>query len=1242
MHPLLSSVWQRPWARRCLWALAALLLLWALAWLSVPAAVRALVHKYASEALGREVTVEKVDFFPWSLTLDVHGLAVAAAQGGPGAPSQLRVGRIHVNAALQSLWRLAPVIDALEIDDPVLRVARLQGGGLDVDDVLERLAESPEPKDPNAPPARFALYNVQLRGGAVAFDDRVVGEQHRLDKLELRLPFLSSLPAAREVHVTPHLAFELNGSPFGTKAESTPFSDARQTQAQLQVKDLDLAAFAAYLPATVPARLAAGRLDADLRLHFEQDAQPLFKLGGQVALRDVQITDAQKAPLLAFDALQVELEDMRPLERVVNIAAIDWRAPQLTLRRDASGALALAAMAGGQNREEAPSAGQAQESSAPPQAPAWRLQLGQLRLRQGVLDWSDASLPGAGAKAAWKADELALEASSIAWPLIEPLAFRASARLSGGEARTAAQWALEGRASEDAAQVALSLRGLDLELAAPYLAQALAPRLAGTLDMDVGLARQGGQLVVNVGRLALERASLSCAGQTACPQLREAGIPAAAAGAQMALGRLELQHAMVFPAERRVALERVHLAAPQLLLARDKDGRWMFDDWLRSAPDTKAQGKAQQGEAPPWALRVGTLETEGGALALRDGAQDGAVALNFSALSAKLEQLSWSDGRLAPLAWRIQARVGAGRAEPGQLALQGRAALDPRLQVQAQVRARNLPLHALEPYVAQELNVQVLRADGSFTGDLRYTALAAGPELALQGDAALDELRVRVAEGGGDVSEALERVGGRGNELLRWKSLALRGVGLQVAPGKPLVLDVRETALSDFFARIIVQESGRINLQDIRKQGGPTQLAQEAAPAPSGPDPLAPVIRFGPVALVNGEVDFSDHFIKPNYSANLTQLVGSLSAFSSQAPAAGQAPEMAALSLRGRAQGTATLEVTGSVNPLAKPLALDIQGKMQDLELPPLSPYSVKYAGHGIERGKLNMDVAYKVQADGQLTASNRLVLKQLAFGDAVAGAPASLPVRLAVALLADRNGVIDVELPISGSLNDPQFRIGAVVFKVVVNLIMKAVTAPFSLLAGIFGSADEQGVVPFAFGSAQLDAPARAQLDKIAKALADRPALKLTVVGWAQPEAELDAWKRQRLQDLLLSHKRRTLLRAGQDAAKVTAVTPEEYPQLLKEVYRRADNIAKRRNLVGFSKDVPDSEMEALLLASITVPAQAMQELALARGVAVRDYLAGREIAQERLFVGASKLQETGKSGPSWAPKAELLLSTQ
>ena len=264
------------------------------------------------------------------------------------------------------------------------------------------------------------------------------------------------------------------------------------------------------------------------------------------------------------------------------------------------------------------------------------------------------------------------------------------------------------------------------------------------------------------------------------------------------------------------------------------------------------------------------------------------------------------------------------------------------------------------------------------------------------------------------------------------------------------------------------------------------------------------------------------------------------------------------------------------------------------------------------------------------------------------------------MALLADRNGVIDINLPVSGSLNDPQFRLGPIIFKVIVNLIVKAITSPFSLLASAFGGGgNELSMVAFAPGTAALGPDARAGLDKVAKALTDRPGLKMTVVGSASLEAEREAYKRERLKALLLAEKRRAAVAGGGApvaaaatsapalvasgaAAPIPAaananltVTDAEAPALLKEVYRRAD-MPKPRNLIGIAKDIPQGEMEALLLANIAFTVDAMRELALQRGVAVKEYLADRQFPPERLFLGAAK---PGVIDAKWTPRAELSL---
>ena len=769
---------------------------------------------------------------------------------------------------------------------------------------------------------------------------------------------------------------------------------------------------------------------------------------------------------------------------------------------------------------------------------------------------------------------------------------------------------------------------------------------------------------------------------------------------------------------------------------RAADGRWMAERWLKSAPAatassssaTTAQASAPlpaSPAAPAWRVRLGELAVDEGSMAFADRAQPRPVALNLSALSLQARNLALDGGK--PEAFQLSARVAARRGNAGFVESRGnagivesrgnagkldyRGTLTPQpFATQGRLEASRLPLHALDGYLADRFAIELLHAEAGFRGQVAMAQSARGTTLRVSGDAAIDELRANSTAAA--TPKTADQVG---EELLAWKSLGLRGLSVALAPDTAPRVEVKETSLADFFARITINENGRINLSDIAKspaQVNNTPPAADTAPAapvaqaPSSPpdtpastanatasastalppspatppDPLAPVVVFGPVSLVNGKVLFSDFFIKPNYSADLTELTGKLSAFSSQP--AGSEPVLADLELRGRAEGSASLEITGKLNPLAKPLALDIQGKVRDLELPPLTPYSVKYAGHGIERGKLSMDVSYKVLPNGQLTASNKLVLNQLTFGDPVEGAPNSLPVKLAVALLSDSRGVIDLDLPISGSLNDPQFSLGPVIFKAIVNLIVKAITAPFTLLASAFGGDGGQDMshVAFAPGSARLDAKAREQLDKVAKALADRPQLKLTVVGTARLEAEREGYRRERLKALVLAERRGDAAPAPAGAASdappsAAASAPEtgasgaqpagaaapsandvtadaDYPQLLRRLYRRADIPGRPRNAIGLLRDVPVPEMEALLMAHIEVGEDAMRQLAVQRGVAVKDYLAAQKLPAERLFLGAARTggaaaaqaPASAASAPpgAWSPRAELALATK
>lgn len=1249
----LTSFGASRWVRRLFWAVASLLVLWALAWLVVPPLAKSQLVKAASEQLGRTLTVGEIDFKPWTLELTLRDLAVATRDA---TGTQFGFKRLYVNAELESLLRLAPVVDALVLEGPQVKLRRVGDGAYDVDDLLQRFAAKPAAAAGDDP-VRFALFNLSVRDGSVHFDDGPAGKSHQLSGLMLSVPFLSNLDSRREVTVTPRLAFNLNGSRFDASASATPFAPSRKTDATLQVRAMDLTPYLPYIPRSVPVRLQQAVLDADIRLRFAQLPAARVVLDGQIALKGVQLADPAGKDLLALDGLKVVFDSIRPLEQVVEIGAVELDGPRLNATRDGAGRinLDLAAQAG-----TGPAPTPAAEAGAAGAAGPWKLSVARLALRDGAARWTDASV---SPPAQLQLSGLALQASDLVWPMERPLAFNGSFAVSGpgpaertGAGTTAAaapapatgaaadaRLVFSGNATDKEATLKLALSNADLGLAAPYLAGLLEPVVRGRLHAEVGLNWKAPDLRLAVTTLTLDDLALAQAGA-----VRKADLAS--------VKRVAVSAASVDLGRRQLAAGSVVVTQPETTLARGADGHWMFERWLKPAPAAAgmapAAAKAAKAAdtaaaASAWQGRIDELQLRGGAIRFEDKAAANPVAFDVSALNLELKGATL-DGK-QPVPVHLSASIAARPGKPGKLDYRGTVQGLP-LRAKGRIDAAQIPLHVFEPYFGAGLNIEIVRADAGFKGEFDFAAGAQGPVVTVRGDTVLEDFRANsIAARGGEQQLA--------QELLNWKALGLRGVELALAPGTAPRVAVRETTLSDFFARVIVHESGRINLQDLVRSDAAAQSAQTgsaagapavaagAVPAPApvaaAADPLAPVIAIGPISLVHGKVLFSDRFVKPNYSADLSELTGKLSAFSS-VPVQGQ-PLLADLELRGRAEGTASLEILGQLNPLAKPLALDIKGKVRDLELPPLSPYSVKYAGYGIERGKLSVDVSYLVQPDGQLTASNKVVLNQLAFGDKVEGAPNSLPVKLAVALLADRNGVIDIDLPISGSLNDPQFRLGPVIFKVIVNLIGKALTAPFSLLASAFGGGDELSSVAFAPGSSVLLPPAQAGLDKVVKALTDRPMLKMTVVGSASLEAEREAFKRARLQELLQAEKRRALVSAGTvpvapDASAPVPLDEAEVPGLLAQVFRRSE-IAKPRDLAGVAMELAPAEMEALLLANIPATEDAMRELAVQRGIAVKDYLAARQLPTERLFLGAVKLAE---GDPKWSPRAELSLATR
>jgi hypothetical protein len=350
-------------------------------------------------------------------------------------------------------------------------------------------------------------------------------------------------------------------------------------------------------------------------------------------------------------------------------------------------------------------------------------------------------------------------------------------------------------------------------------------------------------------------------------------------------------------------------------------------------------------------------------------------------------------------------------------------------------------------------------------------------------------------------------------EFITWDRLKLTGIEYSSDPAR---LRIATVAANAPYARLIIAPDQSINVSKVLSAPGGSQPAPiqtvDKGEGPRAAPPPAMRMSIGAVRIVNGAANFADYWIQPNYAVNLQNMNGSILGLSSDPKSRAQ------VEFEGKVDRYAPAKISGVLNLLSAALYTDIKVSFKGVEMTSVTPYSGRFAGYKIEKGKLSIDVSYLVE-NRTLTAKQRFVIDQLELGERVESADAvHLPLKLAVALLKDGDGVIDIELPMSGSLDDPQFRMGPLIWKAFVGLLSKAATAPFKLLGSLFGGGEEMNLIEFDAGSAALDPAAQEKVASIIKALTARPGLQLEVPTTWSPELDGAAIAASRVEGLLRS----------------------------------------------------------------------------------------------------------------------------
>jgi Domain of Unknown Function (DUF748) len=619
---------------------------------------------------------------------------------------------------------------------------------------------------------------------------------------------------------------------------------------------------------------------------------------------------------------------------------------------------------------------------------------------------------------------------------------------------------------------------------------------------------------------------------------------------------------------------------------------------VQKQPETAA---AQPETGPAWQAGVETIRFDNYALSLGDMGAAEPVRLDLERIGIAVSEFSNRPES------RFDVDLDMGVNRTGSLAVEGKIGLFP-LAADLGVKTAGIDIRPAQAYLADK--VKVLITSGRFENEGRIS-LARTPDgqtaFGYRGHAAITEFAT------------VDRKQTR--DFLKWNSLYLSNVDVGTVP---LKIDIREVALADFFARLIVEKDGRVNLTDILagETAAPPESGATATETPPSepvgteaaePGGSPPVIRIEAVTLQGGQVRFSDRQIQPNFESEFMDLGGRVSGLSSENLA------RADVLLEGRLDNHAPLKITGKINPLIEDRFTDIKISFSDIEMSPFTPYSGKYLGYVLDKGKLSLDLSYKV-SQRELEAENRIQFDQLTLGDKVESPDATgLPIKLALALLEDRDGKINLDLPLRGNMDDPEFSVGAIVIKMLVNLVKKIITAPFAALGSLFGS-EEMGEVPFVPGSDTLDAAHTPNLDKLAEALYQRPALKLDIQGEVDPEEDRNSIRQQRFHHMLAAQKIQDRVRQNLPVTTEaeTVVSEEEYDAYLAAAYEAAD-FPKPREADGRIKVLPPEEMEKLITTHIEITDSDLHNLAGQRAGRVKTYLLDSgKVAPDRIFLKA------------------------
>jgi hypothetical protein len=1111
--PRFSAFKRSRWHKRLVWAAAAFLVYTLVGFFVLPPVIKWQMLKRLPDITKRQVAVRQVKFNPLALSLTIRGLALTEPNGRPFVSWE----ELYINFQASSLFRWAWTFKEIRLVKPFGELILFEDGRLNFANMFEsptNTAASPPPRKAGIP--RVNIFYLQITNGFVALEDQTRRSPFRTQYRPINLELT-------QFTTRPNL-----DTPYSFRAESDAGRSVTwagdltveplRSQGRLEITGVKLSRYQPYLEDFTKALLTNGLADLQLEYRFEAgtNGMDLVVTNGAVHVEQMQLQDPKTgetvAGLRGFDVRQGELNWRK---RTARLGAVKVSEAMVLARLQKNGRLNLLELlppASPSTNAPLPAA----NSPVPPAAelPPWTVSVDDFAVQDTDVTLEDLTrrtpfrtelkpLTVSLKRFTTKADADAAYSFHIVTEAAETVEGTGTVSInpvrSAGEVRVGA---------------------VDVKKYLPYAEDFFRGRItAGKLAMAVPYHFL---LFTNGPRAGVSNLTLQLTGlEIKAPGLDETVTRVAEFGLARVDASLEKGRA-------RVGLLRI--SGGSLLARREQDGSLNLLGLL--VPGGTNDTRVGTAASPPaqtngWTVNIDEIALNDYTVKVEDRSLPKPATLLLDQLALNLKGLSTLSS--APVNAALSVRLN----ETATFDAQGVVQLAPP-SADFTLGLTNLDLRPFQSWLDQFLRLGVVSGALGAHGHLRYQPHATVQphvgfivDLWVTNFLCTDEVAFK--------------------ELARWEQLAVTGIDCSLEPTRVKVGEVQWVAPK---TTLLIREDHQANLALIVKPAGAS--ATNAAPQPArgaiSTQPGAETIpvQVDLVRLDRAAFDFIDESIRPHASVGIQELSGTVKGLSSALNTTAE------VDLAGRLGEQSPFGIAGRVNPLASNLFVDLVISNANTELTPLTPYFEKYVGYPLNKGRLTTLLRYHVEGK-ELKAENKIDIERLTLGLRNKSSDAtSLPVKLAVALLKDSNGRIELDLPLHGRLDDPQFSLGPIILKVLVNVITKTAASPFKLLGALVGGGEELSFVSFVPGTTNLVEGEVDKLTKLAKALARRPALNLEIEGAIDSVADRGALAKQKLRDQFKTRRLHELAAKGKAPQSVETfqLSPDDYDQLLRAAF--------------------------------------------------------------------------------------------